>query len=97
MLTTYEQELNVTALHFDDKTAELLARQASCLRNLDASWTKITGIGIKSLVLACRLQQLSIKGCCSVGLDAVEWARGQGIKVDFTHPESSRGKATKVR
>ena len=92
-------DLTLKALPFDDYIAELLASQSCALRSLDVAHTKITGVGVKSLLLkeGCKLEQLNLKGCHSVSIDAVEWARGQGVSVIFTFPENELGKSKRVR
>ena len=92
-------DLTLRALPVDDHIAELLASQSCALQSLDVGHTKITGVGVKSLLLkeGCKLKQLNLKGCHSVGIDAVEWARAQGVSITFTFPENELGKSKRVR
>ena len=92
-------ELNMAGLPVDDKLAELMANELCSLRSLHIAGTRITGVGLKSLVLkaGCKLERLNIDNCKSVSIDAVEWARARGIAVDFTFSESGFGKSKRVR
>ena len=92
-------ELNMACLPVDDRVAELMANELSSLRLLHIADTRITGVGLKSLVLkvGCKLERLNIKNCKSVNIDAVEWARDQGVTVDFTFSERELGKPRRVR
>ncbi|KAL8797027.1 MAG: hypothetical protein Q9195_000798 [Heterodermia aff. obscurata] len=92
-------DLTLRALPVDDHIAELLASQSCALQSLNLAHTKITGVGVKSLLLkeGCQLKQLNLKGCHSVSIDAVEWARGQGVSVIFTFPENELRKSKRVR
>ena len=92
-------DLTMKALPFDDHIAELLASQSCALQSLNVAHTKITGVGVKSLLLkeGCKLEQLNLKGCHFVSIDAVEWARGQGVSVTFTFPENELGKSKRAR
>ena len=92
-------DLAMKALPVDDHVAELLARQSCALQSLDVAHTKITGVGMKSLLLkeGNKLKHLNLKGCHSVSIDAVEWARSQGVSVIFTFPENELGKSKRAR
>ena len=92
-------DLTLKQLPFDDHTAERLASQSCALQSLNVAHTKITGVGVKSLLLkeGCKLEQLNLKSCHFVSIDAVEWARGQGVSVKFTFPENELGKSKRAR
>ena len=66
----------------DDQIAALIASTGKRLRTLQLPNSKITGVGLKKLVLACpSLAAIDINGCGSLSMDAVDWARAQGISV----------------
>lgn len=45
-----------------------------------------TGSGLKRLVSSCpRLGVAVMEDCLNVNVDAVEWARAQGLKVTFVN------------
>ena len=92
-------DLTMKALPVDDHFVELLASQSCGLQTIDVAHTKITGVAVKSLVLkqGCKMKQINLKGCHSVSIDAVEWAREQGVSVIFTFPENELGKSKRVR
>ena len=82
-------ELRMISLRIDDSVAAMLAKRSHKLRSLDLRLTRVTGVGVKALVLknGCKLERLGLNHCQSVGIDAVEWARKQGVDVSFTFPE----------
>ena len=92
-------DLRMMCLRVDDKVATILADRLHKLRSLDLGLTRITGVGVKSLVLkkGCKLERLGLNHCTHVGLDAVEWARAQGVAVSFTFPECAIGKSRRVQ
>lgn len=80
----------------DDTIAELIALNLPELKTLDLGSTAITGYGVKKIVESCeKLQQLRLNGCQRCSIDAVEWARSKGLKVDFAMDTDTKGK--KVR
>ena len=91
-------ELKMIALPVDDDIADLLAHQLPNLRYLDLGITKITGVGVKALALktGSKLERLSINHCRSISIDAVEWARAQGINVSFTFSDSGLKKCKRI-
>ena len=92
-------ELKVMCLRIDDRVATILANRLHRLRFLDLGLTRVTGVGVKALVLknGCKLERLGLNHCQSVGIDAVEWARAQGVDVSFTFPECAIGKSRRVQ
>ena len=82
----------------NDTTAELLASNCHHLKDLNLSSTKVTGVGVKALVLKPRgkLECLILAQCASVSIDAVEFARSRGIHVAF-YFSVAKEKAKKVR
>lgn len=92
-------ELVVTATELDDKAVEAMAAHLPSLTILDISSTYITGISVKALANnpGSKLMRLNLDHCRNVGVDAVEYARSQGIEVSFKFPELNYGKAKRLR
>jgi len=70
-----------------------MAAVASCLpllQSLDVSGTDVTGAGIKDVVKN-GLKKLVVNDCRHLGLDAVHWARNQGVKVEYRSTDSMTG------
>lgn len=74
----------------DDSTAEAIAGSCPRLKNLNLSGTKITGVGVKSLVQKPQgmIEELCLNDCTGVGLDAVAYAEARGINLSFRFPDS---------
>jgi len=72
--------LNCSAI--DDQLAAVIAEHGKRLKTLQIPNSKITGVGLKKLVLACpSLAAIELNGCREISMDAVEWAREQGLSV----------------
>lgn len=52
---------------------------------LDVSRTYVTGVAVKQFV-NMGIRWLILNECSSLSPDAVEWARGKGVEVDFNFP-----------
>ncbi|KAK4615351.1 F-box/TPR repeat protein pof3 [Fulvia fulva] len=70
-------------LDLKDDHVESMIRSYKKLRSLDFSGSSITGIAIKEIVKAGHVKELVANDCLQVGRDAVDWARAQGLKVQF--------------
>lgn len=81
-------ELSLAYCHVEDPTADLLASTCHHLKSVDLSYSKITGCGLKALVLKPRgkLEHVKLLNCGSVSIDAVEFARSRGIQVSYYFP-----------
>lgn len=66
-----------------DETMYLLKEYTPTLRSLNVSGSEVTGIGIKTLIQGGSLKKLVAYDCRNVGTDAIDWARDQGVKVEF--------------
>lgn len=55
----------------------------SKLRRLDLSASPITGAAVKGIVKAGRVKELVLNDCRTVARDAVDFARLQGLKVEY--------------
>jgi len=66
----------------NDQVAAVIAEHGKRLKTLQIPNAKITGVGLKKLVLACpSLAAVDLNGCRDVSMDAVDWAREQGLSV----------------
>lgn len=81
--------LTLCKLPINDSTAELIAQNLPRLRNIDLSLTRVTGIGVKAIVLKpdSRLERLVLNGC-GLNRDVIDFAIAHGITVD--HGNSSK-------
>ncbi|MCJ1322703.1 hypothetical protein MMC15_008052 [Xylographa vitiligo] len=82
-------DLRLSNADVSDDLAGLVARSCPKLKAFDASYNmKLTGVGVKALVLKeGGIQRLNLDHCVGVGSDAVEYARGKGVVVQFTFPD----------
>ncbi|CAG8951570.1 hypothetical protein HYFRA_00007486 [Hymenoscyphus fraxineus] len=60
------------------------------LQKLDVSLTKITGVAVKMFV-KMGIARLVLNECNHVSGDAVDWARGQGVEVEYNFPSRVEG------
>lgn len=81
--------LTLCRLSINDSTAELVAQNLPRLKYIDLSLTRVTGIGVKAIVLKphSRLEHLVLNGC-RLDRDVIDFAIAHGITVD--HGNSSR-------
>lgn len=75
----------------NDDTMFLIAEILPQLRTLNLSETAVTGAGIKAVVKNNCLKKLVLLDCHYLGLDAVSWARGQGVKVEHGMSKQNNG------
>ena len=87
------EDLVLRSCNVDDEIATLIARNLFRLKNLDLACTRITGVGVKALVIGLegKLEHLCLDGCHSTNIDAVELARATGVKVAFGFPDPLSG------
>lgn len=87
------EDLVLKSCNIDDEIAMLIARNLPRLKNLDLASTKITGVGVKALVIGLqgKLEHLCLDACHSTNIDAVELARALGVKVAFGFPDPLSG------
>ena len=79
-----------------DNTVSLVAEGFRQLRKLDLSGTDITGVGVKHVLKAAHLEHLVVNNCRKIGIDAIDWARSQGVRVDYRMSDDTSG-GNKVR
>ena len=85
-------ELGLRNTAVTDNIAALIAKSLPRLRTLDVGFTKITGVGVKALVLKPgeMLQHLNLQHCISVSIDAVDYARSKGVDTQFSFPDNMK-------
>lgn len=76
----------------DDVIPGVIRKRLSGLQYLDLSTEPITGVGVKTLVQGSQLKHLVVSDCRNLGSDAVEWARAQGVRVDYKMTSSEGGR-----
>lgn len=74
---------------FDDKHLLRLVKDFPKLRSLDVTGSDVTGAGIKDVVLLGHIKELVLEDCRKLGRDAVDWARKQGVRVQYTPRRSA--------
>lgn len=87
------EDLVLKSCNLDDEIGMLIAGNLPRLKNLDLACTKITGVGVKALVIGLegKLEHLCLDGCHSTSIDAIELARAIGVKVAFGFPDPLSG------
>ncbi|KAF7874067.1 hypothetical protein EAF04_002739 [Stromatinia cepivora] len=76
------EKLHVSYLQYDEQNFIHIVKKCPNLESLDISYTKITGVAVKHFVDQ-GIRWLGLEGCDKVSPDAVEYARGKGVKVIF--------------
>ena len=64
------------------------------IRTLDVGMTRVTGVAVKQFV-EMGVQHLILDECAHISPDAIDYARGKGLRVDYNFP--SRTKTTTFR
>ncbi|CAD6577406.1 MAG: hypothetical protein ASARMPREDX12_008336 [Alectoria sarmentosa] len=87
------EDLVLKSCNIDDEVAMLIAKNLHRLKNLNLACTKVTGVGVKALIIGLegKLEHLCLDGCRSTNIDAVEFARAMGVKVAFGFPDPLSG------
>ncbi len=80
----------------NDDTVSSISQALPSLRKLDLSETKITGVGVKHALNAVHLEHLVVNNCHKIGIDAIDWARSKGVRVDHRMSDDTSG-SKKVR
>ncbi|KAM0721730.1 hypothetical protein Q7P37_002655 [Cladosporium fusiforme] len=77
------EELNLaTCLDVCNETMSSVRENLPKLRSLNVSDTQVNGVGVKAVIESGNLQKLVANDCGHLGLDAVQWARSKGVKVE---------------
>ena len=74
----------------DDSHLSLVAISFPELQSLNVSGTDVTGAGIKEVVNN-GLKKLIANNCRFVGIDAIQWARTQGVQVENRNTDAMTG------
>lgn len=70
-------------LYFTDTVLEQVTRGWPKLTSLDVSATDVTGVGVKAAVQTGRIKSINLNDCRHLDIDAVHWARSQGMEVQY--------------
>lgn len=90
------EDLSLEACHdVTDRCLEIVTSTLPSLRALNVSRTEVTGAGIKTVVNN-GLKKLVANDCRFIGLDAIHWARAQGVQVEHRNTDTMTG-GKKVR
>ncbi|KAF2720250.1 hypothetical protein K431DRAFT_313442 [Polychaeton citri CBS 116435] len=84
----------------DAKMDQLVEHWSSSLEELqalDLTSTAVTGVGVKALVEKGNVKDLVLDGCAQLGMDAVTWARAQGVRVAYNTNQGVSAGGRKVR
>lgn len=82
------EELSLACLLLTDRRALQIVGLFPNLRKLDMSNTKITGVAVKEFVEK-GITSLKLNECDEISTDAIEWARGKGISVEYKFPSQA--------
>lgn len=74
----------------DDSHLSTLASALPRLQSLNVSATEVTGAGIKQIINK-GLKKLVANDCRFVGMDAIHWARAQGVQVEHRSTDAMNG------
>ncbi|TGO59461.1 hypothetical protein BCON_0044g00190 [Botryotinia convoluta] len=74
--------LSVSYLQYDEKDFIRMIEKFPNLERLTINGTKITGVAVKHFVKQ-GIKFLDVKHCAKISPDAVEYARGKGVEVEF--------------
>jgi F-box/TPR repeat protein Pof3 len=80
----------------DDESVSNITRLLPRLTTLDLSETDITGVGVKQALQLKNLRKLIVNDCRRIGTDAIDWARSQGVKVEYRMCDNLSG-GNKIR
>ncbi|KAI6709791.1 hypothetical protein JHW43_007682 [Diplocarpon mali] len=74
------EELSLASMDIGDNVALEVVGLYPNVKKLDMASTRITGVAVKAFV-ENGLEWLKMNHCESVSVDAIDWARGQGVEV----------------
>jgi F-box/TPR repeat protein Pof3 len=78
-------ELSLALLTLPEERIMAIVKLYPNLQRLDVSRTQVTGVAIKEFVNA-GITWLNCKDCYQTSPDAIEYARGRGVEVEFFFP-----------
>lgn len=82
------EELSLASLIIRERRMLEIIKLYPNLRKLDVSSTKVTGVAVKHFV-DMGIKWLKLDECSDVSPDAVEYARGKDVAVEFNFPSRS--------
>lgn len=89
------EELSLASLIIRERRILEIIKLYPNLQRLDVSATKVTGVAVRHFV-ENGIKWLKLDECSEVSPDAVEYARGKGVEVEFNFPSRS-GRMTSFR
>ena len=90
------EELSLASLLIWEERMIEVVKLYPNLRRLDVSGTKVTGVAVRCFV-EMGITWLKLDECSEVSTDAVEWARGKGVEVEFNFPSRGVGRSSGFR
>jgi F-box/TPR repeat protein Pof3 len=85
------RHLSLESCHgVNDSHLSLVATTLPKLQTLNVSGTEVTGAGVKEVVKN-GLKKLVASNCRFIGLDAIQWARTQGVHVENRNTDAMAG------
>lgn len=85
------EELSLKGLYVNESRILAIVALYPNLQILDVSSTKVSGVAVKHFVES-GVRRLKINECQNISPDAVAWARGKGVEVEFDFPSRRGGK-----
>ncbi|TVY75748.1 F-box/TPR repeat protein pof3 [Lachnellula suecica] len=82
------EELSLASLQLPEQRILQVVNLYPNVRKVDLSGNKVTGVAVKDFVQR-GVKYLKLNECSEVSTDAVEWARGRGVEVEFNFPSRS--------
>lgn len=79
------QNLSLEAVQDDESRIIDIVNLYPNVKRLDVSYSKVTGVAVKHFV-GMGVQWLNLDECPDVSPDAIEYARGKGVEVQFNFP-----------
>jgi F-box/TPR repeat protein Pof3 len=76
------EELSLTKMQINDARVLQILELYPKLRKLDVSGTRVTGVAVRTFVDK-GMTSLNLDQCVDISSDAVEWARGKGVEVEY--------------
>lgn len=73
--------LAISLPDLDDDQMARIATRCPMLEDVELKGLRITGVTVKELCSHTAIKKLNLLSCLAVSPDAIDWARGRGVKV----------------
>nr|POE63340.1 f-box/tpr repeat protein pof3 [Quercus suber] len=90
------RHLEMCLVELNDGHVAVILEKCSKIHTLDLSRSLVTGVAVRQIVREGQIRRLILHDCRKLSIDAVDWARAQGIHVDYRMTEANSG-SRKVR